>query len=187
MKRFQRMAFIKCGWAEKYHGDEVRGRHSFIQTRDAHEKFNFVRDPESGEFQVYVPPVGGGKVAPSPMPRDEWLLVFVAAEKGNGRLKIVGWYDHARFLGNYFAREDYPTADGGIPYYYCITATKAVCVPPDERNDAAIVPGKHLGSTSVAYINGNGRSIRRHKWRQALHDIAKAFIEGYEQRHIRGC
>ncbi|MBM1020220.1 hypothetical protein EIC82_03845 [Enterobacter sp. A11] len=200
MKRYNRIAFIKCGWAEYYQGDRVRGRHGYIQDREAHEKYNFVQNTEldTEQYQIYVPPIAGGKKAPmaSLAERDKsegWLLVFVAAEEGNKRLKIVGWYDNASFLGEYRLRTVFPVegeqetpTDKGLAFSYCITAPKAVWVPPDERTDDAIIPGRHLGSTSVAYINGNGRSVKRDVWRRALRDKAIAFIEAFEEKHTGG-
>lgn len=201
MKRYNRIAFIKCGWADNYQGDRVRGRHGYIQDREAHEKYNFVRNANSATecYQIYVPPIAGGKKAPmaNQTERDKsdgWLLVFVAAEEGHKRLKIVGWYDDASFLGEYRlrtvfpaeARDELPT-DNGLAFSYCIIAPKATWVPPDERTEDAIIPGRHLRSTSVAYINGNGRSVKRDEWRRALRDKAIAFIEKFEEKCTGGC
>lgn len=193
----KKVAFIKCGWAEKYQGERVRGRHGYIQDREAHEKYNFVRDTDSenGEYQVYVPPIAGGQKAPMAggWERDKaehWLLIFVAAEDGNKRLKIVGWYKDATFTGKYLERSVFPVdvkqerpTDKGLPFLYCITARTGVCVPLHERTEDAIIPGRHLGSTSVAYINGNGRNRRQSEWRQALYEKAISFITRYEERH----
>lgn len=200
MKRYNKIAFIKCGWADNYQGDRVQGRHGYIKEREANEKYNFVRNtgPDAEQYQIYVPPIAGGKKAPmaGQVERDKsdgWLLIFVAAEEGNKRLKIVGWYENAYFLGEYrlrtmFPLEDRqePPTDNGLAFSYCITAEKAVCVPLNERTEDAIIPGRHLGSTSVAYINGNGRSVKRDLWRKALRDKAIAFIEKYEEKYAGG-
>jgi hypothetical protein len=176
MIKFQRVAFIKCGWAEKYDGDTVIGRHRYIKKYAAHEKHNFARDPVSGCFLVYVPPVGGGQVAPSPLEREGWLLIFVAAEEGRGRLKVVGWYNNATFLPDYNDRgPDFP-AEGRAALSYCISAPEGVRIPVDKRE--VIVPGRHFGNSSVVYIRGNGNRDKD-LWRKEFMTIARTVIRRY--------
>ena len=51
-----------------------------------------------------------GTFAPLSRPtRKGGLLVFVAAEEGKGKLKIVGWYKDATFEPEYEPRPEYAT------------------------------------------------------------------------------
>ncbi|WP_330985142.1 MULTISPECIES: hypothetical protein [Enterobacterales] len=182
------IAFIKCGWSERYKGDQVLGRHGYIQDREAHEKYNFFQHPDDGNYQVYIPPVR--KNAPRPIEHDDWLLILVAAEEGCKPLKIVGWYKDAEFVQKYKERTIFPgdgtgiaPTDGGDNFLYCITAPKAVWVPPELRSTTTVSLGKRLGSTPIAYIQGNGKTREMHPWRENFYQAAMRFINAYERHN----
>ncbi|WP_370611538.1 hypothetical protein [Klebsiella aerogenes] len=188
MNNGQQIAIIKCGWSDWYEGGPVQGRHGYIQEREAHEKFNFLHHPTEG-YQVYIPPMGIERKAPRPRDPDNWLLVMVAAEEGSKPLKIVGWYEGASFNHDgyrprtfFFGPEsEARLTDHGDDYYYCITARKAVCVPPEKRTEAARIDGRHLGSTPIAYIEGHGRTRQTDPWRDSLYRTVTRFIQHYTQ------
>lgn len=46
-RSFEKIAFVKTGWADYYSGDPIIGRHDYIgKFNDAHEKFNFLQAPD---------------------------------------------------------------------------------------------------------------------------------------------
>lgn len=177
MKKFNKIAFVKTGWSEWYQGGPVSGRHSRINKyEEAHEKFNF-RPVSNGNYYAYIPPIGKDERPPQPKEKDGWLVIFVAAINGKGKLTIVGWYENATFHSDYLPRPEYKLESGfetdntGNTYYYCISASKAHLVPPSGRSKT--IPGNHFGRTPIIYVEGGQKN---NEWRNKLSKTAKIFI-----------
>jgi len=104
MGKFEKICFAKIAWAEDYQGDEVYGRHAYIQeNKDGHERFNFMPGPD-GRYYASIPPYR--------MPDDPlgWLIIFMAAETANngksfGGLRPVGWFENADFVSEQYRPE----------------------------------------------------------------------------------
>ncbi len=175
---FERIAFIKTGWADFYQGDVVRGRHAHISSHgEAHESFNFLRGP--GErFYGYMPPIGGHGSVPKPEKPGDWLLIFIAAEEGTGPLTVVGWYERATFESEYRERPEYskgvpfPTTSSGEKFLYCIRAESATLIPIEERSIR--VPSKKIRRIPIVYARGNKPPK---EWQEKLASFAEHVID----------
>jgi hypothetical protein len=166
-----KVLFAKTGWSDYFQGGAVLGRHSHImQTGDAHEKYNFFPGPDD-RFYAYIPGF------PKHPDRSDWMIIFVAAENGKGKLKVVGWYENAILEEDWAERPEYELGLGfekdykGNPYFYCVSAKKAVLIPPEERN--IIVSGQHFARSPFVYILDENSSSG---WRKEFLDIAKKLL-----------
>jgi len=65
-----------------------------LRGHQGHEKYNFLKTGR--RYYGAIPPVGE-RHFPKPEPKEGWLLIFVSAEEGSGRLRAVGWYEGAKF------------------------------------------------------------------------------------------
>ena len=181
--RYSKIAYVKTGWSEYYRWDVVVGKHRNINRyNEAYEKFNFLPGKDN-IYYGYLPPIGKFKVPPKPDTTNGWLLIFVAAREGVGRLTVVGWYEDATFEGRYLKRPEYAL---GIPFEhdvngkqfeYCLRTRKAVLIPPDSRRTT--IDGDHFRRTPVIYVKG-GKKIS--KWREKLANRAIKIVSAGESR-----
>ena len=132
---YEKIVFVKTGWSPTYKGEDVSGRHGYIsQYGEAHGRFNFKR-ARNGKFYGYVPPIGRSFRPPQPPEGKGWLVIFVAAEEGKGKLKIVGWYEDATFERGYEPRPkcatdfEFDQDVNGEDFVYCVTARHAHLIP----------------------------------------------------------
>ncbi len=174
---FERIAFVKTGWAELYQGDRVIGRHRYINQKfDAHEKYNFQRSPD-GRFYGYLPPIGGSQSSPKPAARDDWLIVFTAAHEGTGPLVAVGWYEQASFHQDREARPEYaigqafPRDSEGNEYIFCLEAPRAFLIPADERIHR--IPSDHFKTSPILYARGEKEPSL---WREEYAKLAEQIV-----------
>jgi len=178
-----RIAFVKTGWSEEYAGGPVVGRFAYIVYEgDAHEKFNFQK-VQNQRFYAYIPPIGRNLRPPQPQETNNWLIIFVSARNGNGRLTVVGWYEQATFEREYRDRPEYesgydfPTDVDNSNYDYCISSSSAHLIPAENRN--IIVPGVHFRRTPIIYARGN---VQDDEWREELAMLAEEIVGNPELR-----
>lgn len=166
----QKIAVIKTGWSEDYRGAVVEAAHAYVsEFKDGHEKFNFLPGPD-GRFYAYTPPIGRQFSPPQPDDPDDWLVFAVAKAPNRPGVYLVGWYENARFLGEYRSRPEYDEASPAIPldgqgetFSYTLVADQAVAIPYEARQFS--FPGDHLKRSPIYYLRGNGRS---EAWREEL-------------------
>jgi hypothetical protein len=187
MPNYNRIAFVKTGWSEWYQGGLVSGRHSYInEYEEAYEKYNFL-PIANGKHYAYIPPIGKKERPPQPKENDGWLIIFVAAKNGKGKLTIVGWYENATFHSNYLPRPEYKFESGfetdneGMNYSYCISSENAYLVPPNERTKT--ISGKHFGRTPVIYVKG---VQEKDDWRKKLSKLAQYYVTSESNNTKKG-
>lgn len=178
-----RIAFVKTGWSEEYAGGRVVGRFTYIGYEgDGHEKFNFQKG-QNELFYAYIPPIGRNRRPPQPQETNNWLIIFVSARNGIGRLTVVGWYEHATFEREYRDRPEYesvydfPTDVDDRNYEYCIRSSSAQLITVENRNH--IVLGDHFRRTPIIYARGNGQDD---EWREELAILAEEIVGNPELR-----
>ena len=186
----ERIAIVKTGWSEMYAGGRVVGRHSHINEHgEAYEKFNFLPGPEN-IYYGYIPPIGKGgkgkkKRSPQPGIKENWLVIFVAAKDGTGRLTVVGWYENANFETGHFPRpeynseNDFETDIAGEKFKYCMTTRKARLIPADQRDET--VSGDHIKRTPIVYLRGNGQDEH---WREELAIKVEQIVDSYNPHDL---
>lgn len=175
---YKKIAFVKTGWSDSYQGEAVFGRHDYISKyKEAHERFNFL-PTEDGRFFGYMPPIGKKERSPQPSDIKGWLVMFVAAERGKGPLKVVGWYEDAIFKSEYSPRPEYKgeacfeTDVSGNEYTYCVYTNKAILVPSAQRTET--VSGAHFRRSPIVYVRQP--SGKRDSWRIQMADSAEQII-----------
>ncbi len=184
-RSFEKIAFVKTGWADHYSGDPIVGRHDYIDKfNDAHEKFNFLQAPDK-KYYAYIPPIGKNNSVPQPADKDGWLIIFVSAYEGKGRLVAVGYYVNARFESEFKCRPEYElqfafqTDVEGNKYLYCITSDDAYLIPKSERNFE--VDGKHFRRSPIIYARGVNKND---SWRNGYARLAEQIYRHYSTRDI---
>ena len=145
-------------------------------------KFNFQKG-QNELFYACIPPIGRNLRPPQPQETNNWLIIFVSARNGIGRLTVVGWYEHATFERKYRDRpeyesgDDFPTDKDDRNYKYCIRSSSAQLIPVENRNH--IVPGDHFRRTPIIYVRGNGQDD---EWREELAILAEEIVGNPELR-----
>ncbi len=189
---FERIAFAKIAWAEKYRGEDVEGRAAWVKKHsgDGHERFNFLPGPD-GSFYGYIPPVGG--YAPRPDTRDGWVVIFVAPFQGDGPLVPVGYYLDATFEAGYRDRPEYTRgrkvpfdldAEGGrYCYVLSVGPGKGRCIPPEDRARWRVPGRPHFRQTAILYARGNGLT---EPWRQRYARLADRIVQGLAREGVVG-
>lgn len=162
---FQRLCVIKTGWSESYRGEEPRGDYSWLSDGgEGVEAFNML--PTADGYEVYSLRIGDR--APRPAPLDGWTVVHVARDPAlkSGAMKIVGWYEDAKFL------LDYKQRSGSENGTFNIHAARAFLFRPVDR--PAIAHGKQFGSGNVFWLAGNDASTTDTDWSKVRRRIVAA-------------
>lgn len=170
MPEFERIAIIKTGWCDEYLGELAQGDHSNIEEyEESHERYNFKPGPD-GRFYAYTPPIGEFEAAPAPKNPNGWLVFAVAKRPGESGIFLVGWYENARFMGEYVPRPEYNETPPGLEkdtlggdFSYTLTAPTAQIVPANQRHFS--FPGTRTKRAPIYYLAGNGDDDR---WRDDL-------------------
>jgi hypothetical protein len=181
--KYKQIAFAKVGWAEFYDGDQVVGQHSYIKEYgEAHERYNF-KPSSDGRYYGYVPPSGHTYSPPKPKNKKGWLVLFVARNRGKGKLTVVGWYENAIFEGKYLSRPEYGNNEefeldiDGKEYVYTVHAENAFLIPVLERTYQIV--GTHFRRAPIIYVRGN--KIKEEEWRLKLAEIAENIVNKYKK------
>ncbi|MFQ5709377.1 MAG: protein NO VEIN domain-containing protein [bacterium] len=184
-RSFEKIVFVKTGWADYYSGDPIIGRHDYIgKFNDAHEKFNFLQAPDK-KYYASIPPIGENYSVPQPVDKEGWLIIFVSAYEGKGRLVAVGYYLNARFESQLQFRPEYElqnpfeTDVQGNKYSYCITSDEAYLIPKSERNFE--VDGKHFRRSPIIYARGVNKDGN---WRNEYASLAEQIYGHYSTKEI---
>ena len=179
---YNRIAYVKTGWSDTYQGGAVFGRHDYItEYEDAHERFNFLPGPD-GRYYGYIPPIGKKYRPPQPEKSDGWLIIFVAAERGQGPLTVVGWYDHAQLEDEYQDRPEYganvefETDVEDVKFMYCIVSDSATLIPTADRT--ITISGKHFRRSPIVYVRG---TESKDTWRTELAKFAVKMVKTSER------
>jgi hypothetical protein len=169
----KQIAVIKTGWCDSYNGSEnVQGNFEhLLEGGDRAESFNMLKTKDG--YQVYTMPKGGR--APDPSPKAGWLIYHVARDPAEQKMKLVGWYEDAEFIGKYGERSDRISkgvAHGYDGSSYCIVAPKAFEILPADR--PVIQHDHRFGSSSVFWLSGNEKHASKEPWDKLIRRLAKA-------------
>lgn len=142
MTDFSKFAVIKTGWCDSYTGEEPLGNFSYFDEGIGAERFNM--HPAENGFEVYC-------ITPAPKPEilEGWTIAHVAIDPAERKMKLVGWYENASFLGREVPRQG---ALAGRESLYCIVAEKAFEILPADR--PTLVHDRKLGSTRIGWLEG---------------------------------
>lgn len=162
-----RIAVIKTGWCHIYDGDDAAGDFGYLADGGAGaERFNM--RPCGERFEVYaLPKAKDGPPAPTPM--SGWMIVHVARDPAEGRMKIVGWYEDATFLTSYAERDKAGGVDRSI---YCIDAKHAFGLIPADR--PIIDHDGRFGSSGIFWLRGNASRKGKKSWEPVTLRIEQA-------------
>ncbi|QIW15769.1 hypothetical protein A4G20_05205 [Pasteurellaceae bacterium RH1A] len=173
--------FCRIGWMKNYQGqtetDTIEGGGSYVEENGTgFEVCNFARNSEDGCFYGYVRVLNAGAFNLAKLGGgidnkyvDDVTVVWVATDKdeeaGSSKMKIVGWYRHARV----FAKEQFQPIPqlhqkNGIDKYR-IKATEATLLPVKDRE--FFIP--HARTETGGFGNNN-------IW-YAQNDNAKEFVD----------
>lgn len=155
MTEFKRIMVINTGWSDDYSTRDPVGNFANLDRATGHEKFNFRRGRD-GLYYGYVPP--RRESPPKPKEPSGWLVFAVSKRKNEAGMVLVGWYENARFLGEYRERpdaDDLGPDSNGNPFYYTFVANRATMIPLPMRQWK--VDGKYIGRP-FNYLRGNGES-----------------------------
>lgn len=189
---FDRICFAKIAWSESYQGGPIFGRHDYVQRyRDGSDRFNFLPGPD-GCLYSYIPPVRRGQ--PIPKPAGDWLIILVSAPtyddgRSFGRLVVVGWLEHASFVGSldrpeYEVDENFDTDRDGQCYQYTVVSQQGRLLAPEDRN--LHLPqeyGRKLGSASRVFVRGEN-VVNPPDWKKAYARSAEQFLEKFTDRSL---
>jgi len=155
MTNFSRFAVIKTGWCDSYTGDEPSGNFKYFEKGLGAERFNML--PTSDGFKIYC-------ITPAPRPATlaGWTIAHVAIDPADRKMKLVGWYEKASFLGEEIERKG---KGEGADSFYCIVADKAFEIPPADR--PILVHDRKLGSTRIGWLRGKATARTGRWWRRA--------------------
>ena len=160
----QHVAVIKTGWCDAYDGQDVEGNFGHLKNGGSGaERFNMVA--ADGGYQVYTMPKGHN--APMPMPSDGWLIYHIARDPAELKMKLVGWYEGASFLGEYKHRGDSDSDVAATGYdgsVYCIVAETACVLLPVDR--PVVEHGSRFGSSSIFWLVGNEGYKPKEPWNE---------------------
>ncbi len=163
----KRLAVIKTGWCDSYDNQDAHGNFGhLIEGGDGAERFNM--RPTARGFEVYALPKGED-TPPLPEPADQWTIVHVARDPAEGRMKVIGWYEDATFIGSYRKRH---SADGVDRSIYCIEAPRAFEVLPIDR--PAIDHDRRFGSSGIFWLRGNRLWQSKNSWEAVADRIERA-------------
>lgn len=169
----KQIAVIKTGWCDSYNGNEdAQGNFGhLLEGGDGAESFNMLQAKDG--YQVYTMPKGGH--APDPQPQTGWLIYHVARDPAEQKMKLVGWYEDAVFLGDYGERSG--RKSNGVAHRYdgsryCILAQKAFEILPADR--PVIKHDRRFGSSSVFWLSGNEKHASKNPWDKLIRRLAKA-------------
>ncbi|MEH6790632.1 hypothetical protein [Parasphingorhabdus sp.] len=174
MPDFARFLVIKTGWCDSYTGDEPLGNFSYFADGMGAERFNMSPTPEG--FKVYC-------VTPAPQAAimDGWTIAHVAVDPAEKKMKLVGWYENAKFLGDAIPRSGELAGSASV---YSILAENAYQIPPEER---PIIDHKHkLGSTRLGWLRGKETKTDWSYVRQQLESAIGSFnADSFDQRNFQ--
>lgn len=166
----QRVAVIKTGWCDAYDGQDVEGNFGHLKNGGSGaERFNMVA--ADGGYQVYTMPKSHN--APMPMPSDDWLIYHIARDPAELKMKLVGWYEGASFLGEYKHRGAVASDVAATGYdgsVYCIVAETARVLLPVDR--PIIEHGSRFGSSSIFWLVGNEGYKPKEPWDEIITQLA---------------
>ena len=168
MPNFAQFAVIKTGWCDSYTGETPLGNFTYFEQGLGAERYNML--PTAAGFEVYC--VTPAPVAPA---MTGWTLAHVAVDPAERKMKLVGWYEDAEFLGREIDRGG---ALRGPTSVYSIRAARAFQIRPQDR---PIIEHNHqLGSTRIGWLRGKETATDwdnvRGKLEQAiLANVATAF------------
>ena len=121
----------------KYHqeciGGYVLGNHTYLKqiANIGHEIYNFKRTRNG--FCAYIPPSAGNRPQLSGRNAEDWFVVFLARENGNGQLCVVGYYENARIYDKRLLNNDnsyglsFPNVDAATRHRIEIAAVHKAC------------------------------------------------------------
>lgn len=181
-ENWKRIAIIKIGWSKSYDGsDHVEGLYSYLANHQGYEAYNFKRGPD-GQFYGYLPPIGRGGL-PNPINKDGWLLIFVSVPPIGGGLKVVGWYDSARFLSEYVDRPEYMIdpifpAPEGKRFHYCLVAQSTFLIPEEQRQDVLPLLNGRLRSSPILYVRDGSSTFQD---REVFAEWAESVVHQYKE------
>lgn len=137
----EKILWVKFGWSEYYRGGLIDGNFGWLNENrinkegaKGHEAFNF-KPSDKGAYFCYVPPQGG-KYAPYNKDNSGWTVICLAKNPKYKGIHVVGWYENATLLGNWFTASsdnfrDIPSS--AYDWSYCIKSDKAYFIPPESR------------------------------------------------------
>tara|TARA_R110000796_G_scaffold244797_1_gene368147 strand:+ start:2492 stop:3514 length:1023 start_codon:yes stop_codon:yes gene_type:complete len=169
-EKFPKICFVKTAWSEEYQGENVYGRHGYIERHgDGSERYNFKPGPD-GKYFGYIPP------HKTPKDAEGWLVIIVAASTSNngrtfGPLNPVGWYENARFVEDqqrpeYKIDSSFPKSLEGDPYIYNMVSDQAFIIPTELRNlPLPKEHGRKLGMASRVEVKSNDPKTQLDQWR----------------------
>lgn len=112
---------------------------------------------------------------PRPSCTENWLIIFVAHENGNGKTVPVGIYEHADLKLEYSDRPDGLRDDTGSICKFCASteAKDAYLIPLLKRKEFALpVEATNRFTRTFAYARGRHRAGKEETWRLLLAQIA---------------
>ena len=180
-KILNKIMFVKTGWSDLYEGGYVLGNHTYLKqiANIGHESYNFKRTRNG--FCAYIPPSAGSCPQLSGRDAEDWFVVFLARENGNGQLCVVGYYENARIYDKLQIRPEYEyeqfdTDNDGEKFQYCIESKNAFRMPLERRRDWVIRKDlcKHISSTPLVYVKGP--KSKDEPWRKDFVDIAERLL-----------
>lgn len=180
-KILNKIMFVKTGWSDLYEGGYVLGNHTYLKqiANIGHEIYNFKRTRNG--FCAYIPPSAGSCPLLSGRDAEDWFVVFLARENGNGQLCVVGYYENARIYDKLQIRPEYEyeqfdTDNDGEKFQYCIESKNAFRMPLERRRDWVIRKDlcKHISSTPLVYVKGP--KSKDEPWRKDFVDIAERLL-----------
>lgn len=151
----KKVLWVKFGWSDYYRGGTIDGNFGWLNDNRGeekegrgHEAYNFM--PVNGTYYCYVPPQSK-EHAPYNEDSEGWLVICLAKHPKRKGIHIVGWYENATLLGDWFdSPAIHPARSGEAPAYdwsYCITSASAFFVPPGQRtmpfSDTSVRRGKY--------------------------------------------
>lgn len=178
----RRVAVIKTAWCDSYTGQSPDGNFAYLNDGNVGaERFNML--PIVGEFRVYTMPKSGN--APVPEPEDGWLVFHVARDPAALRMKLVGWYENAQFVGDYLNRltgEAHPEGGGYDGSSYCILSTKGFEIAAGDR--PVIDHDGRFKMSSIYWMRGNQRYQPKKSWDVILERLLQLQEDYLEKAYI---
>lgn len=173
---FERLCVIKTGWSDTYQGGDPTGNFAWLTEGGAGaERFNMVR--MNGGYQVWSAKIRDNM--PKPAPLDGWTIVHVARDpaRKTEAMRIIGWYEAAKFLPTYNDRSDEAASK------FNIQAERALLLREADR--PAIKHGNQFGSGNVFWLAGNHATESPTDWSKVRRRIIAA-VEKAQGKAIMG-
>lgn len=165
MNRNKKIAVIKTGWCDTYTGRNPEGNFSYLKDGGkGAERYNML--PSDNGFQVYTMPKKGS--APSPSPKEDWLIYHVSLDPAELKMKLVGWYENATFLGKFLYRgsDALSEGEGYDGSSYCITTERAFEIPAAAR--PIVEHDGRFKMSSFYWMQGNEGYEPKNSWQPVL-------------------